>query len=144
MKIINLIYWLFLFVFNSDFTKSCLPLLLQQDYTNKADLIADLPEFNDDTFSQYPIGSIYVLYISNLGSIPWIPFEFHLPGFTLNDMDNLAEQIPKLWKNDQFIELYIQKLMPIQISLYLNINLHLINYQQIYKRNVMRLPSNSY
>ena len=84
----------------SYFNKSSLPLLIKQDYTNKPNLIAALLDYDKDIITMFDRIDLCVLYMKHD-----IAAKLHvLEGcnFSLNQLDKLGQQLPKLW-NTLFI-----------------------------------------
>lgn len=102
------------------FKSECLPFLIKQDYTEKENMIHDLFTPTMTHRDILAISDRIDLLISLLKHDSSIQFKdlqrrFHL---TLQQLNKISEELPKLWQTPEFLSLYLSKLMPTQISFY--------------------------
>ena len=94
-------------------------LLLQQDFTKCPNAILDLCGFSKDAISISNKTDLAVLLMQNNESILFEDIN-HYFNLTKDQLNNLGNELPKLWSNESFLFKYMEKLFPTQISFYLN------------------------
>eukprot|EP01084_Bolivina_argentea_P110401 197145_1 len=101
------------------FTADCLHLLLDQNYKDKSHLIADLFAYsNKQILGASNNIDILVLFMKHWLTVESISDKQWI--FTVGQMEQLGEQLPKLWQNDTFILKYLEKLLPVEVEWYMN------------------------
>ena len=108
----------------SNFTDNCLPLLIKQDYEKKPQLIHGLftGNSNQNVIAITDKIDLFITYFQHLSGSSFDQIlSLSKCTLTLDQMDKLSKRLPTLWKDKDFISLYLSKLMPSRLSFCLSL-----------------------
>ena len=107
-----------LFIALRRFGMAAVGLLMDQDFCSRPSLISDLRGYSKDVLAITDRVDLAVALLEKDSAMTFPLIRRHF-NFTKHQMEVLADKLPKLWSNEQFACLFMEKSLPTQISFYL-------------------------
>ena len=101
------------------FNREAVGSLINEDFKECPNGILDLCGYSRDSISISNKTDLAVLLMQNNTNIYFDSVSSYF-NFTKDQLNNLSTKLPKLWKDERFLFLYMEKLFPTQFSFYLS------------------------
>lgn len=93
--------------------------IINQDFKDCPNGILDLSGISKDSLSISNKPNLAILLMQNNTNVTFDSVCSYF-NFTKSQLNELASSLPKLWKDERFLFLYMEKLFPTQFSFYLS------------------------